>query len=103
MKILKQGKRKEAEEIFLELLSENRRNKYVLFQIYCINIPGCGYEGGRKGDGHVLDYVTFITLPNSSNIITMFPSDEVVLRESKKEIERSNSNDRYVPDDHDEL
>ena len=52
--------------------------------IYCINVPRCGYEGGRKGDGHILNYVTFIILPNSNNIITLFPSDEIIIRQKEK-------------------
>ena len=63
--------------------------------IYCINVPGCGYEGGKNGDGHTLDYVTIVTEPNTSNIIAMFPSDEISLSKTDKEPE--------FPDEHNDL
>lgn len=70
----------------MDMAIKNKRNKQIgyMCDIYCIPIPNCGYEGGRKGDGHILNYVTFITLPNSNNIITIFPSDEVVLKEKNR-------------------
>ena len=78
---------------FMEILDKAIKYKGekqigYMCDIYCIHIPGCGYEGGRKGDGHILDYVTFITLPNSSTVITMFPSDEVVLKSHLKNVSK---------------
>ena len=53
--------------------------------IYCFHIENCGYEGGSEGDGHTLNYLTVITLPNDrSKLITMFPSDEVRIKEKDK-------------------
>lgn len=71
----------------LDTAIKNKGEKQIgyMCDIYCINVPNCGYEGGKNGDGHILDYVTFITLPNSNNILTMFPSDEIVLNREKKE------------------
>ena len=79
----------------LDIAIKNKGKKQIgyMCDIYCINIPGCGYQGGKKGDGHVLDYVTFITLPNSNDIITLFPSDKIELKE--KTI-------KYQPIEHDE-
>ena len=58
--------------------------------IYCFKVEGCGYEGGIKGSGKQLDYVTVITEPNDrSKIITMFPSKELKIKvKQKEEIER---------------
>lgn len=49
--------------------------------IYCIKMDGCGYEGGSEGDGHILNYVTLITFPDTEKPITLFPSDKVVIKE----------------------
>ena len=89
----------------LDIAIQNKGNKQIgyLCDIYCINVPGCGYEGGRKGDGHILDYVTFVTLPNSNNIITMFPSDKVVLREKVKENQNITQSETDISDDHEEI
>ena len=62
--------------------------------IYCIKVPGCGYEGGSDGDGHTLDYVTLITLPNTEKLVTMFPSDEIIIQKTK-----DSNNLKYYNDD----
>jgi len=71
----------------LDTAIKNKGEKQIgyMCDIYCINVPNCGYEGGKNGDGHILNYVTFITLPNSNDMLTMFPSDEIVLNREKKE------------------
>lgn len=45
--------------------------------LYCIKIDGCGYEGGNQGDGHTLNYVTLLTLPDTQKPVTLFPSDKI--------------------------
>lgn len=53
--------------------------------VYCIKLEGCGYEGGNKGDGHILDYVTLVTMPDTYKTITLFPSDKIELKDLKRE------------------
>ena len=64
------------EEIKKQMKQENKRIGYMS-DVYLVELKGCGYEGGYEGDGHALDYVTLITLPDSDIPITMFPSDNV--------------------------
>ena len=45
--------------------------------LYCIQMDGCGYEGGSQGDGHILNYVTLLTLPDIQKPVTLFPSDKI--------------------------
>ncbi len=45
--------------------------------LYCIQMDGCGYEGGSQGDGHILNYVTLLTLPDIPKPVTLFPSDKI--------------------------
>ena len=48
--------------------------------VYCVKIEGCGYSGGKEGDGHTLDYVTLITFPGSEVPIALYPSDKIEIR-----------------------
>ena len=48
MKLLKQRKYREAEEIFLKMLEKNRRNKYVLFQMGKIKLQIRDRKGAEK-------------------------------------------------------
>ena len=41
---------------------------------YIIPFSRCGYEGGRKGDKHILNNITILSYSNYRNIITAFPS-----------------------------
>ena len=71
----------------LDKLDFNKVEKQIVYMadIYCFHIENCGYEGGSEGDGHKLNYLTVITLPNDrSKLITMFPSDEVTIKEKDK-------------------
>jgi len=44
---------------------------------------------GNKGDGHILNYITILTCKDTKDVITMFPSDEIIIKDKKKEeIER---------------
>lgn len=61
--------------------------------IYCTYVQNCGYEGGRDGDGHVLNYVTIVTLPNSNRLITMFPSDEIMVERNEPAIGEQTNQD----------
>ena len=64
----------------MDLDSVERQIVYMA-DIYCFRYDNCGYEGGYEGDGHILNYVTVVTLPHcKERIITMFPSDEVKLK-----------------------
>ena len=70
-------------------LSKLQKQVGYMCDIYCVKVEDCGYQGGSQGDGHTLDYITIITLPNDiSKIITMFPSDEICLEERTIEKER---------------
>ena len=70
-------------------LSKLKKQVGYMCDIYCIKVEGCGYQGGNQGDGHILDYITIVTLPNDiSKIITMFPSDEVGFEERVIEREK---------------
>lgn len=87
MKHLQDDKSKEIHGVFnknplkiLENINWSNAKKYVgnMADVYCVKIENCGYEGGSKGDGHQLDYLTIMTLPNSrEHIITVFPSDKI--------------------------
>ena len=71
----------------LDKLDFNKVEKQIGYMedIYCFHIENCGYEGGSEGDGHTLNYLTVVTLPNDrSKLITMFPSDEVRIKEKDK-------------------
>ena len=94
MKHMKDDKTKEIHGVFqkepLEILNAidlDKCEKQIGYMndIYCVKIEGCGYAGGSKGDGHTLDYITIITLPNTKQLITMFPSDEIRLKEKNKD------------------
>ncbi len=91
---LKDDKNKEKHGVFIKNLSEvieavknaekvKQRGKDC--DVYCIKLKGCGYEGGNKGDGHTLDYVTLVTMPDTYKPITLFPSDKIELRMPKRE------------------
>ncbi len=82
----------------VELLNEAIKNKGkkqigYMCDIYCINVPECGYEGGKEGDGHILNYITLITLPNTDTLITMFPSDEIIINKNKNIEENGGGHD----------
>lgn len=81
-------------EIMDELIkNKGKKRAEKMCDIYCIPAKECGYEGGAKGDNHILDYITMITLPNSDKIITMFPSDEIKIKEKAKENKFANKED----------
>ena len=81
------------EEIKEKMTDENKKIGYMS-DIYVIESKECGYQGGRKGDGHSLDYVTVITLPFSPDkIITMFPSDNIFAL-CKEEKDNSDDNEQ---------
>jgi len=68
--------------------SEAKKSEFCGSEIYCIKLESCGYEGGSKGDGHQLDYVTIVTKPQKKDLLIMFPSDEIVIeKEKNQEIE----------------
>ena len=69
-------------------ISDKVKQKGIDCDIYCIKIDECGYQGGNKGDGHTLNYVTLITMPDTHKPITLFPSDEIRLRNLSKTIEK---------------
>lgn len=94
-KHLKDDKRKEKHGVFTKDLSEvfsivksaeKVKQKGKDCDIYCIKLEGCGYEGGNKGDGHKLDYVTLVTMPDTYKTITLFPSDKIELKMPKREV-----------------
>ena len=96
LKHLKDDKTKDFHGVFLmdpiKLLDNmdfNNVKKQIgyMSDVYCFHIEKCGYEGGVKGDGHTLDYVTVITFPNDkSRLITMFPSDQIDLSMNKNSV-----------------
>ncbi|MCL2859642.1 MAG: tetratricopeptide repeat protein [Oscillospiraceae bacterium] len=45
--------------------------------MYCIRVEGCGYMGGKMGDGKILDNITIVTLSNSNKVITAYPSRDI--------------------------
>ena len=60
------------------MVDENKRKGY-LTDVYVINVPECGYQGGRKGDKHTLDYITVVsTIEDPTKFITLFPSDNIL-------------------------
>jgi len=59
------------------------KNSGLMVDVYFIKVENCGYEGGLKGDGHQLDYLTVITLPQKIDIITVFPSDGIFIIKDK--------------------
>ena len=59
--------------------AEKIKQKGHACDIYCIKLDNCGYQGGNKGDGHTLNYITLITMPGSQKPITMFPSDKIMI------------------------
>ena len=81
----------------LDIILKNKGKRQIgyMCDIYCLNVPECGYEGGKDGDGHVLDYITIVTLPNSNKLITMFPSDELIIDKEKATIENSSSENEF--------
>ena len=65
------------EEIKGQLIEENICESDMV-DIYQIRIAGCGIAGGKNGDGHRLDYVTVVTMPQfPDKVLTMFPSDNI--------------------------
>jgi len=64
--------------------------------IYCARVENCGYEGGARGDKHQLDYVTIVTLPFKTDIVTMFPSDKVIIEKEKMKLNDYNINEKDV-------
>jgi hypothetical protein len=52
---------------------------------YVIPYLRCGYEGGRKGDKHILNNITILAYFNYKNIITAFPSDKDIQIKNKME------------------
>lgn len=90
---LKDDKTKEKHGVFTKDLSEviekvksaeKVKQQGKDCDLYCIKLEGCGYEGGNKGDGHRLDYVTLITMPDTYTPITLFPSDKIELKIPKR-------------------
>ena len=70
-------------------LSKIKKQVGYMSDIYCIKMQECGYQGGSQGDGHTLDYITIITMPNDiSKILTIFPSDKIEIEDRTKEEER---------------
>lgn len=65
-------------------MNENNKKIGYMSDVYVIKVEGCGYAGGQAGNGHTLDYITVITLPNSYDLITMFPSDNIFEIEKDK-------------------
>lgn len=61
MRILKQGEHKKAEKIFLEILSEDRRNKYVLFQMGKIKLQY--YRDSRGAEEYFKECIKYF--PNN--------------------------------------
>lgn len=53
-------------DIKSELILSNRVNKFIFNDIYSIYYPNIGYDGN--------DYLRVITLPNSLDILTMYPT-----------------------------
>lgn len=47
----------------------------MVWEIYNISYKNAGYEGGVKGLGDNLDYVTIVVEKGTNNIITAFPSN----------------------------
>jgi len=91
-KHFKNSKEKEIHGVFtkslpeiLETVKTAPKTKQRGFEcdIYCIRLDECGYQGGSKGDGHTLNYITLITMPDTQKTITMFPSDEIKLEPVK--------------------
>ena len=70
------------------LRNKGKRQIGCICDIYCTYVPNCGYEGGKNGDGHILNYVTIVTLPNSNQLITMFPSDEIMIGKNELAIRK---------------
>ena len=83
------------EDVEKQMNEENKKNGYMC-DIYLIEAEECGYAGGKTGDGHKLNYITVITLPNSKTLIAMFPSDNVF------EMEQDNKIERNVPNNSDD-
>jgi len=65
--------------------SQMQKQSMRMADIYCAKVENCGYEGGAQGDGHRLDYITIVTLPFKTDIITMFPSDKMVISKEKND------------------
>ena len=87
-KHFKNNQEKEIHGVFTKSLPEiletvktapKTKQKGFECDIYCIRLDECGYQGGNKGDGHTLNYITLITMPDTQKTITMFPSDEIKL------------------------
>lgn len=76
------------EDIKKQMIDENKKVGYMS-DIYLIKSKGCGYEGGKKGDNHTLDYITVVTLPNSNKFITMFPSDNIFELDKEEKPEKN--------------
>ena len=73
-----------------ELMSNGKYHLYRGYNadIFIMKMENCGYSGGKKGDKHILNYITIIMFPYSDNILTLYPSDgtEEIGDQIKKEV-----------------
>lgn len=60
-------------------IKEKKKNKYNYSYNYEIYYEKCGYEGGKNGDGHKLNYIKLIVNPYNLEVITMYPADKGML------------------------
>jgi len=72
-----------TELLDLAIKSKGEKKSGDMCDIYSIEAPNCGYQGGYEGDGHILNYVTLVTLPCSEKIITFFPNDKLIMKADK--------------------
>ena len=85
-----------VEEVKIALRSGQMHVKHsYMVDVYFIQIKNCGYEGGFKGDGHQLDYLTVITLPQKRDIITVFPSDGIIGIKDKNKRNKNKKNREF--------
>ena len=64
------------------------RKRIYMYDLYCFKLENCGYQGGKKGDNHQFDYVTIMTAPFTSDIVRMFPSDNMIIDNEKEKDEQ---------------
>jgi len=76
--------------------SQMQKQSIRMADIYCARVENCGYEGGMQGDGHQLDYITIVTLPFKTDIVTMFPSDKMIIEKEKMKLDDYNINEKEV-------